>query len=84
MELSAAAEVGRPWCAAGKAQYRDSGRKLGRLLYQGGGGNDGVVLLPTSAAFGGTGIDWNLGIQRECAWAVPGNWTDAAALGFKP
>ena len=47
-------------------------------------GNDGVVLLPTSAAFGGTGNDWNLGIQRECAWAVPGNWTDAAALGFKP
>lgn len=45
-------------------------------------GEGGFFRIPTSAAFDGTGNDYNLGIEDSCGWAVPGPWKAAKDLGF--
>jgi len=45
-------------------------------------GEDGFFRIPTSSFNNGTGGEWNLGIELECAWAVPGKWVRARELGF--
>ena len=45
-------------------------------------GEQGFFRIPTSAAFGGKGAEYNLGIEDSCGWAVPGGWVAAKDLGF--
>ena len=45
-------------------------------------GEDGFFRIVTSAFRGGRGGAYNLALETGCAWAVPGDWTDAADIGF--
>jgi cathepsin X len=45
-------------------------------------GEQGFFRIPTSAARGGHGDEYNLGIEASCGWAVPGEWVPARDLGF--
>lgn len=45
-------------------------------------GEGGFFRIPTSNAYGGRGNDYNLLIQADCMFGVPGEWTDARELGF--
>jgi cathepsin X len=47
-------------------------------------GERGFFRIPTSAAHGGRGNEYNLGIEESCGWAVPGGWKSARELGFDP
>lgn len=44
--------------------------------------DDGFFNIVTSAFRGGRGADYNLALERGIAWAVPGDWVDAADVGF--
>ena len=44
--------------------------------------DDGFFRIVRSDWRGGAGVDYNLGLELGCAWAVPGEWTDARKLGF--
>lgn len=43
-------------------------------------GEDGFFYIVTSAYRNGTGNDYNLAIEGECGWAVPGEWVRAASV----
>ena len=43
---------------------------------------DGYARVVTSAFRGGEGKSYNLALETACAWAVPGDWVDAADAGF--
>jgi cathepsin X len=45
-------------------------------------GSGGFMRIVTSAAEGGTGDLYNLGIEKECAYGVPDRWASAKSLGF--
>lgn len=45
-------------------------------------GEGGFFRIPTSNAYGGRGNDYNLLIQADCMFGVPGEWIDARELGF--
>ena len=40
-------------------------------------GDNGFFLLVTSAYRNGTGEAFTLGLERDCGWAVPGEWVKA-------
>ena len=42
-------------------------------------GDDGVFRLPTSAYGSG---DYTHGLEKYCAWAVPGEWKERTAFGY--
>ena len=45
-------------------------------------GEQGFFRTVTSAYLDGTGDLYNMGIEQECGWGVPGKLASAASLGF--
>lgn len=45
-------------------------------------GERGFFRIVTSAAMEGRGSDYNLAIESDCGWAVPGGWVRAKELGL--
>ena len=45
-------------------------------------GEQGFFRTVTSAYMNGTGNSYNMGIELECGWGVPGKLASAASLGF--
>ena len=45
-------------------------------------GEQGFFRTVTSAYMNGTGDSYNMGIELECGWGVPGKLASAASLGF--